>query len=82
MEIQLFLGDFPLTKYLFLQNSIVLGDFPLTQYLFFKKFLENFLWKSHHFQELIYSWASYILIPENDDFLKGKCPSFACILEK
>jgi hypothetical protein len=25
---------------------------------------------------------SYILIPENDDFLKGKCPSFAWIFEK
>jgi hypothetical protein len=25
---------------------------------------------------------SYILIPENDDFLKGKCPSFVCIFEK
>jgi hypothetical protein len=25
---------------------------------------------------------SYILIPENDDFLKGKSPSFARIFEK
>jgi hypothetical protein len=39
------------------------------------KFLKN-----KYFFNVIF--PSYVLIPENDDFINGKSPSFARILEK
>jgi hypothetical protein len=41
--------------------------------------MSEFLKNKFFFNEL---YPSHILFPENDGFLKGKCPSFARILEK
>jgi hypothetical protein len=41
--------------------------------------MSGFLKNKYIFNEIS---PSYILIPEKDVFLKGKCPSFALIFEK
>jgi hypothetical protein len=61
------------------ENVLVLPEFFKNKYFRNPLKMAEFLKNKYFLNE---KSPSYILIPENDDFLKGKRPSFARTLEK
>jgi hypothetical protein len=70
-KISTLLKENPLKISEFLKNKYFEKENPLK--------MSEFLKNKCFFNEIS---PSYLLIPEHDDFLKGKCPSFVWIFEK
>jgi hypothetical protein len=66
--IQTFLGDFPLTKYLFLRIRTKLGDFPLIKFLFFKNSGRT---KTFSFEKVVIFVSRQVLIFSSSDIFRG-----------